>query len=228
MELKVDYTKCNTVESNNQIQKNQCVSKITKNENGLRVIFIGNSITRHAPKPEIGWLGDWGMAASQEKYDYVHRVVAELEKRYGAINYCIVNVAEWESDYPKGLDLLQQHYKEAREFCADIVIIRIGENMKNDMLAEVDCKPFFEDMIRFFTPNQKAKVVVTDSFWQRKELDCTIAEIAQENGYTFCRLHDLQENEKTMALGQFEHKGVAIHPSDYGMECIAKRILDVI
>ena len=26
-----------------------------------KVLFLGNSITRHAPKPEIGWTSDGGM-----------------------------------------------------------------------------------------------------------------------------------------------------------------------
>ena len=29
-----------------------------------RILFIGNSITRHGPRPSIGWTNDFGMAAS--------------------------------------------------------------------------------------------------------------------------------------------------------------------
>lgn len=29
--------------------------------NGYKVIVVGNSITLHSPKPEIGWTGDFGM-----------------------------------------------------------------------------------------------------------------------------------------------------------------------
>ena len=30
-----------------------------------RVLFLGNSITLHAPAPNIGWTGNWGMAATR-------------------------------------------------------------------------------------------------------------------------------------------------------------------
>lgn len=38
----------------------------------LRVVCLGNSITRHACRPEVGWYADWGMAASDSTKDYCH------------------------------------------------------------------------------------------------------------------------------------------------------------
>ena len=65
---------------------------------------------------------------------------------------------------------------------------------------------------------------MTDMFWYAIYNDC-FKEIAEEKGYIFCHLTDLEEDERTMALGLFEHKGVAGHPGDYGMQCIADRII---
>lgn len=224
--MKTNYAEHNNVESKNQLDSSRYVTKVIKDDNALKVIFVGNSITLHAPKPEIGWEGNWGMAASKKEYDYVHRVVRGLEERFGQVNYCIAQGADWERDYPKGKEILEQYYKDARDFRADVVIIRIGENIRGSMLQEVDCKTHFKEMIRFFASNPCAKVIVTDNFWRRELLDNILKEIAEENGYIFCQLHDLQDDERTMALGKFEHKGVSIHPGDYGMECIAKRILE--
>ena len=41
-------------------------------ESGFRVLFVGNSITKYRPKPDIGWNNDCGMAASAPENDYVH------------------------------------------------------------------------------------------------------------------------------------------------------------
>ena len=43
-----------------------------------RVLFLGNSITLHGPAPAIGWTGNWGMAASAERLDYVHLLTADI------------------------------------------------------------------------------------------------------------------------------------------------------
>ena len=47
--------------------------------NPKRVLFIGNSITRHEPAPDIGWYGSWGMAASV-KNDYAHVIISKFEE----------------------------------------------------------------------------------------------------------------------------------------------------
>ena len=54
---------------------------IYNNQNSkLRILFVGNSITKHAPKPSIGWNRDCGMAASSIEHDYVHLIVKKIIK----------------------------------------------------------------------------------------------------------------------------------------------------
>ncbi len=59
-----------------------------------KVLFLGSSITLHAPAPQIGWTGNWSMAASAEEKDCVHLLTAEIAKAVAAAPRTMVrNVA---------------------------------------------------------------------------------------------------------------------------------------
>ena len=62
----------NTVSAENQLKQNSCVTFF--GDGNLKILFVGNSITRHGVLEEIGWLNDHGMAASSIDKDYVHLV----------------------------------------------------------------------------------------------------------------------------------------------------------
>jgi len=219
------YEKLNTVKAKGQLESNQYV-KFTYKGGDTKVLFVGNSITRHGIAPNIGWHWDWGMAASAEEKDYVHQTVRMLEEKGMKVDFAVAQAAVWETRFDEDLVPLNEFYTTARDFCADVVIVRIGENMKKAILDQG--KPYFDNMIRFFASNPNAKVIVTDSFWPHPIRDPFIKEICDERGYTFCKISDLGEDEKCMAIGLFEHKGVAAHPGDYGMEMIARRIAELI
>ena len=216
----------NTVKAIGQVDVNKYVS-IFKRGGEKKVLFFGNSITRHEPNADIGWHGDWGMAASSKDKDYVHLVVAELDKRYGTVDYCIAQGAAWEWGYVNTEKVFEEYYSRVREFDADIVIIRIGENITAAKHLELNCKPYFSKAVDLLVGNNAKKVIITDMFWYAIYNEC-FREVCEEKGYTFCHLTDLEENESTMAKGLFKHEGVAGHPGDYGMQCIADRILEKI
>lgn len=216
----------NTVKAVGQIDVNKFVT-IYNRGGSKKVLFFGNSITRHEPNADIGWHGDWGMAASSREKDYVHLIVAELDKKYGKVDYCIAQGAMWEWEYRRSEEVLNEYYSAVKDFDADIVIIRIGENITAKKHLEVSCKPHFATAVDFLVGKNAEKVVITDMFWYSVYNDC-LREVCEEKGHSFCHLTDLEEDEKTMAIGLFEHKGVAGHPGDYGMKCIADRILSKI
>ena len=216
------FGELNTVSADRQLPENQ-YSQVYAHNGGTKILFIGNSITKHGTAPQIGWHGNWGMAASEESKDYVHLVVEEMNKT-GCVDYSIAQCSRWERNYNEGEKVLNEYFQSARDFEADVIVVRIGENMQIDG-DEVNCKLNFEKMISFFNKTQKAKVIITNLFWNQTNLNRIIKEIATENNYIFCDISDLERDEKTMALGEYEHEGVSVHPGDYGMKCIAERIL---
>lgn len=211
----------NTVPAENQLKD---VGSVRFECDGdLKVLFIGNSITWHGIKTDIGWYGDYGMAASSREKDYVHVLASMLEKKYGKIGVCIAQLAAWEGNYASDT-ILEEKYAPARDFGADIIVVRIGENMPKG--SSPACKPYFDAMIKFFKIREDQRVIITDSFWRNNARDSMIREIAEENGYAFCKISDLEGDPATMAIGRYEHRGVSVHPSDFGMEMIAQRIFE--
>ena len=216
----------NTVKAYGQVDVNKYVSIF--NRGGVKkVMFFGNSITRHEPNASLGWYGDWGMAASSKEKDFVHLVVKALDEKYGKVDYCIAQGAAWEWEYPRTEEVFEEYYSKVREFNADIIVIRIGENITAKKHLEIDSKPHFAKIVDLLVGDNAKKVIITDMFWYSVYNDY-FREVCEDKGYTFCHLTDLEEDESTMAKGLFEHPGVAGHPGDYGMQCIADRILEKI
>lgn len=212
----------NTVEATNQLEKNKCVSFINENGTGVRILFAGNSITRHGVKPEIGWYHDFGMAASCAEKDYVHIVVSALSKK-GDTAACIAQVGEWEQDYKNGGAHLEK-FAKARSFGADIIVMRCVENCDYKNLDKEKFEMEYRRLIDYFNPDKKAHVILTTSFWKHPA-DEIIAAVAEKEKYDLAEIGDLGEDDNMKALGLFEHEGIANHPGDLGMEKIAERIL---
>ena len=130
----------------------------------------------------------------------------------------------WEWGYRNSDEVLKEYYSAVREFDPHIIVIRIGENVTAKKHLEVDCKPGFATAVDFLVGKSAERVIITDMFWY-SVYNNVFEEVCREKGYTFCHLTDLEQDERTMALGLFEHRGVAGHPGDFGMQCIADRIL---
>jgi len=191
--------------------------------NGYKVIVVGNSITLHSPKPEIGWTGDFGMAASCEKADFIHRLYALCSERR-EIQMCILQASVFEKYYYR--DFIFDEYRMAKNFAADCVILRISENVapvpeRSDIFLKR-----YKQLVRYVS-KENAKLIFTTGFWKNEFADSVIRFAARECKAVLVELGDLGEDSSMRADGLFEHKGVAMHPGDKGMEAIAERIFSV-
>ena len=214
----------NTVVADRQLQDSGAVKFFNPNGGGKRVMFVGNSITLHGKRPEIGWNGAWGMAASSREKDYVHRLMAAISEQSPDAAFCICQVAEWEMKYKNGKSVYHK-YENARNFDADIIVMRFVENCpKIDFDREIFQKETL-DLLQYLNPTGQTKIFLTTGFWHHPG-DEGIAELARKFGLPLIELGDLGELDEMKAVGLFEHSGVANHPGDRGMEEIARRIFN--
>ena len=214
----------NDVPAVGQLKGSDCISFETTENADIKLLFLGNSITRHGKAENLGWCGDWGMAASSKENDYVHKLISKFCQKGVKVSVCIANLSDWERT--RNMDLLFTKYSSALRFDADYVIVRLGENACPDKyLSEFEL--CYGELTDLFSRNG-AKIVLTDLFWEYEPFDNFVAELAKARGYAFAEIHDLGNDDEMKAIGKFSHNGVAVHPGDKGMAEIAERIFRVL
>ena len=214
----------NTVPSYNQLKGAPYCYTIRPEGKGLRVLFLGNSITLHGIYEDIGWTKLCGMAASSIEKDYVHLCMDAILEYDNDATFALCQVAEWERQYKNGSEILE-NYTASRDFDADIIIVRFIENCPGNDFAHEDFEREYKALIDFFNKSGKAHIILTDGFW-RHPGDVSIKAVAERYGYPLINLGDLGDNDEMKAIGEYEHDGVANHPGDKGMANIASRIIE--
>ena len=211
----------NTVPAENQLPKQEEITFAGEPEAEVKIALGENSTTRHAPSEELGWHGDWCMAASGEEKDYVHRVLAGLRDRGWRASACICNASRWEKCCGEGFDL--RRYEAVREYEPDYLILRLVENCPAEGFCGQRFERAYEELVDYLR-GEHTRVILTTGFWKHPG-DKVILEIAKRRGYPVAYLGELGEQERMKAVGRFTHTGVAAHPGDLGMEQIAEELL---
>jgi len=212
-----------SVESRNQTDYNN-TDFYNLDKKGTRILFVGNSITLHRRKDDIGWYGNWGMAASAPEKDYVHIMQEYFLSIDAESSFAVCNAADWEREY-KNVDSVIDRFTAAREFSADIILIKLSANTPCKGFDEKLFYESFGKFVKFLNKDGNAKILISSDFYNHPAEDC-LKKYALDNGFVFCKLSDLGEKEEMKAIGLFEHSGVANHPGDKGMEAIAERYID--
>lgn len=200
-----------------------CVSEEVNNSNNLHrvktVLVLGNSITKHGPKPEIGWFGNWGMAASAEDSDYVHLLIRDVHSTNPSVVVKFGNIADFERNfvtYPlSNLDSLRN---------PDMLILKISENVNDQMAVKDSFMIYYDKLIKYITPDKQSVKIILDGFWEKEHVNKLIREYAFRNNYKFVSITTLCKDSTNTAKGKFTHAGVAAHPSDKGMRMIEQEI----
>jgi hypothetical protein len=196
-----------------------------------KVLFLGNSITLHGPAPAIGWLGNWGMAASAEDNDYVHLVLKAIAKAAGRDPKSMaVNIADFERQF-ETYDLAVGLKRELA-FRADLVIVAIGENVPA-LTSERAQNAFQASVVRLLKKLQEngdPVIVVRSCFWPDPAKDVRLRAACRAVGGIFVDAGPLGADPANQARAErkFSHDGVAGHPGDKGMRALADAILNAL
>jgi dienelactone hydrolase len=203
-------------------------SIIASNSAGRKILFLGNSITRHPPKADIGWTNNFGMAASAMEKDYVHLLLKRFTDAAGgkAPEARIENAADFEREY--ATFPIAAKFKELADFKADTVILCIAENVPSlGTQAEQDrFKAAVKELLTFMKGSGSPAIYVRSSFWPDGVKDGILKQVCTELGGTFVDISRLGSDPKNYARSErkFSHDGVAGHPGDAGMAAIAEAI----
>ena len=191
-----------------------------------RIMIIGNSVTRHEPCAGIGWNFNHGMAASAPERDYVHIVETAVLEKYPNAEFCVVQASRWEFKY-KSCDLEEQ-FSMAKDFAPDLIITVISANIPKDDFTKEDFIYQMGRLHTYLSGGRRIPMIQTTSFFGNTAKNEAIKEYCELSGTTFVDITDLGANEENLAIGKFEHSGVAHHPGDLGMKRIAERIIEKI
>jgi lysophospholipase L1-like esterase len=190
-----------------------------------RILILGNSITLHGPNKEIGWTGNWGMAASALEKDYAHVLLDRIAAAAGSKPEAMVdNIAEFERNHATWDPAAK--LKKHLEFKADIVVVAIGENVPG--LASADAKAAFrkafDGLLAALKKDAAPVIFVRSTFWRDKDKDEVLRQACQDAGCVFVDISQLGGDESNYARAEqkIAHAGVAAHPGDKGMKAIAE------
>lgn len=195
-------------------------------ENGLNVICLGNSITRHEYAPDAGWYSDWGMAASKEENDYCHQLEEILSRKYPGSKVTPLDITSWECNLSLDLSKMLDRHCDGR----DAIVIRLGENIQ-DMNG-------FKAGIRKLVQYGKSKVkhvFITGCYWKNDEKERAIMDVAKGCGISYISLEEINSSDTRPAPGDYLYdvdgnpyaitqNFICSHPNDLGMKRIAERI----
>ena len=211
----------------------------------IRIFFWGASTTKHSPSPSIGWYNDWGMAASAEENDYVHKLVSYLEEEFypSKVSFEVIAASTWDNALTSETDATKDwtthsQYVEIetliKDFRPNIIVTAMTGNMGSATPVDVAYNAYKQmyDMMFSYCPDA---IVVA----QHCGLSCVSRNDQMyellDNLYSDKVFYDYHVNP-TMKLDPANlapeyaeiHSGVAAHWGDKGHDLVATTCFNLI
>lgn len=209
----------------------------------IRVLFWRASVTKHTPNEALAWTGNWGMAASSEDKDYVHRTVAKLEEEFypAKVSYKILaNASGFDRDISADTDSSKDYSSDSRllelksalkDFKPNIVHVENIGNIKNTCLEDCLFNAYSQafDMIYEQNPDM---IIYSGACHLNHNANIErvherLEEYFEEKDKAFIPVHyQLVGHSEYFATEYLKldppQTGVAAHWNDAGMEEVAK------
>lgn len=184
--------------------------------NNAPLYVIGNSISLHGPLINTGWTGNWGMAASEQKNDFAHKVGKSIKRPVTVINFSELEQTPLLA-IPKIKDILLHIPSNA------FVIVQLGDN-----LLPANAKDFeigHAQLLKGLS-SAHAKICVS-TWWARPEKDVILMRNCKNNGFIYVDIGDVRGIPATFGYKgvDYGNAGVTDHPQDFSMKVIAERII---
>lgn len=181
-----------------------------------KLVIIGNSITRHAPKPEYGWAGDWGMAASSRETDFAHTAARLLNLPVSAHHFA--DLEQFPTATTPRIPEMAAHVTPT-----SLVVVELGDNVPFARLAEF--RPAYAKLLD--SVRHGKQLVCTSTWWRYEANDAVIRQECEARGGRYVYIGDIKHepgNRDLLEGPQFEHPGVQDHPHDWSMARIAQMV----
>jgi hypothetical protein len=182
-----------------------------------RVVAIGNSMIAHAPAPEIGWTGSWGMAAPTAGQDLAHLTAEGL----GVPLHQTFNVVGVE------------HYPEqAAQFVGQIsvpadalVVVKLGENV-----AGANLEAYRVAFAALLDQARGAALVCVSTYWPNSGIDAVMRPACEARGGRWVNVGDLFDSPDNTDRLTVEYRSAAVdnHPRAWGMRAMAERVIEAV
>lgn len=188
-----------------------------------KVLFLGNSLTWHGPKPAVGWSGNWGMAATAAEQDYVHLLESRVKALHPETMFQSANIAD--SFERKFWKYEAGDFQKFKAWNPDLIVLEIGENIDDSLAVKYQLDQHLTRLVNEISGGRAVKVCLVGSFWPNQHIDKLMKSASIRNNWKYVDLQGLyKDRTKNTAMKQYQNKGVGMHPSDMGMKNIADRI----
>lgn len=204
-----------------------------------KMMVVGNSLTHHSPNSGadgLSWDGDWGMAASTQANDYVHRLQSMLQADQTGtpLGLEIGHIAD-ERNTMTGTGVGCMNLSGAPTLTAsnaDLMVFQLGENYGGPLTWEAFGQNYKTTIQQVAAGGNNPDLYIVGPWW---DSDYTykslfIQRVAYELGATYVRIRDISTNSANLGVSEpyaapsWATNGVGSHPGDTGMARIAERI----